>query len=117
MAKKKRSVKSKETNKNNNTSVFSNNTFSSYEDKDSLFYTYNPEDDPAFIEKTSDGKNNHYSYSKTGRCHCNGYLWFIRSLGKYKCGDCRDIYDKVILDPDLIEEDDEDEENNLDSFE
>lgn len=109
MAKKKRNTKVKETNKNNDISLFSKNTFSSYEDKDSLFCTYHPESDPAFIEKINDGKNNHFSYSKTGRCHCKGYLWYLRELGIYKCGDCGSVYDKVLIDPDLVDEDDEDE--------
>ena len=65
------------------------------------------ESDPAFIERINDGRNSHFSYSRTGRCHCNGYLWFLKELGIYKCGDCGAVYDKVILDPDIIDDDDD----------
>lgn len=41
--------------------------------------------------------------SKTGRCHCGGYLWWHESLGYYKCGDCFYRYDKTLIDPDLAE--------------
>ena len=41
--------------------------------------------------------------SKTGRCHCGGYLWWHESLGYYKCGDCLCRYDDTLIHPDLAE--------------
>lgn len=99
---------SKKKRKSNNTDT-TTTSITRYNELESLLFpsVNNKESDPVFTENINDGRKNHFSCSRTGRCHCNGYLWFLKELGIYKCGDCGAVYDKVILDPDIIDDDNE----------